>query len=335
MAANYTVAKYLGSWTPAAISFPATPNYTVSSSGTYKTVQSAVNAAIAAGGSARKYILVNPGTYTELVFIPSGPPITLYGTGDASAVKIQQKTSAPMTGTEYKALVPSANYTGSAKSWVDGCANKGSGKIGTTCSSAFIIQNVGFQGKNLTITNTYGEDNPNAGGQDQAVAVYSGADQVTLENVRMYGNQDTLWPNGTNKRFYAKNCFVEGDTDFIFGNGTAVFDNCEIRYTNARKSNGAIGAPSTESSVTYGFLFNGGSFTTTGGTNSVYFARQWPQSSLSSPVGRMIIRGANIGAHIRSVDPWKDWSSSQPVNYGSTSAPNLGEHRNTGTGAAK
>lgn len=336
VAANHTVAKYLGSWTPEAISTPSSPSYTVGSSASYKTVQSAVNAAIAAGGSTRKYILVNAGTYNEVVFVPAGVPITIYGSGAATDVKIQQKTSAPMTGTEYKALVPSANYTGSAKTWVDGCAGKGSSTIGTTCSAAFIVQNEGFQLKNLTLTNTYGEDNANSGGQDQAVALYTAADKVTLENVRLVGNQDTLWVSGTNKRVYVKNAYIAGDVDFIFGNATAVFDGCEIYYVTSRKTSGAIAAPSTESSVSYGFLFNGGSFTSSGSTtNTVYFARQWPQSSLSNPVGKMIIRNANIGSHIVSAAPWKDWSSSVKANYGTASNPYLGEYLNTGTGAAK
>lgn len=336
MAANYTVAKFLGSWTPASVSPPATPNYTVGSSATYKTVQSAVNAAIAAGGSTRKYILVNPGTYNEVVFVASGVPITLYGTGAATDVKIQQKTNSPMTGTQYKALVPSANYTGAGKTWVDGCAAKGSSIVGTTCSSAFIIQNTGFQMKNVTVTNTYGEDNANSGGADQAVAVYTAADQVSLENVRLIGNQDTLWVSGTNKRVYVKNSYIAGDVDFIFGNATAVFDSCEVYYVTGRKSSSAMAAPSTESSVTYGFLFNGGSFTSDGSLNgTIYFARQWPQSSLSSPIGKMIIRGATLGKHIVSTAPWKDWSSSQKANYGTASVPYLGEHLNSGVGAAK
>src|SRR5262249_53804920 len=145
---------------PETVNTPASPNYTVSATGTFKTVQSAINAAINAGGTARKYILVSPGTYTEMVFVPAGPPITLYGVGAASAVKIQQKTNAPMTGSQYQALVTASNYTSAGQSWVNGCAAK-SGAIGTTCSSAFVIQNTGFEAKNLTITNTYAEDNPN------------------------------------------------------------------------------------------------------------------------------------------------------------------------------
>jgi pectinesterase len=334
VAANYTVAKFLGSWTPETVNIPGSPNYTVSASGAYKTVQAAINAAINAGGSTRKYILVSPGTYTELVFVPSGPPITLYGTGAASAVKIQQKTNSPMTGSQYGALVSAGNYTSAGQSWVNGCIAKGSGTIGTTCSSAFVIQNTAFEAKNLTLTNTYAEDNPNSGGQDQAVAAYVAADQVIFDNVYLYGNQDTLWVASAGKRFYARNCYVEGDVDFIFGAGTAVFDGCQINFTAARKNGSTIGAPSTPSG-SYGFLFNGGSFTGSNGASGIYFARQWPQGGITNPIGQMIIRGAVINAFIKTSAPWKDWDSSHLVNYGTASSPYLGEYQNSGGGAAK
>ncbi|MEN3360986.1 MAG: pectinesterase, partial [Mycobacteriales bacterium] len=44
---------------------------------THTSVQAAVNAAFRAGGTARRYIGIRPGTYTGTVFIPAGgPPLT-------------------------------------------------------------------------------------------------------------------------------------------------------------------------------------------------------------------------------------------------------------------
>lgn len=319
----------------------------VSSSGTYKTVQAAVNAAIKAGGSTRKYIQVAAGTYTGLVVVPSGTPLTIYGAGSsASSTVLQLNANYAMTGTQFKAIVNASDFGSSApsavQSYYNSCVGKGSSAIGTSCTGVVVLSGASSTNMaNLTVLNSYGEDNSNANGQHQAVAVYNnGGDQVLLDNVRLIGNQDTLWvasASSTNfTRTYVRNSFIEGDTDFIFGNGTAVFDGCEIHYTGVRKSDGAIGAPSTEKANPHGFLFNGGAFTSTSGvSNSVYFGRQWPQSSGSSPVGKMIIRNANIGGHIRSAAPWKDWSSSNPVNYGTSSEPYLGEYQNTGVGAAK
>jgi len=49
----------------------------------------------------------------------------------------------------------------------------------------------------------------------------------------------------------------------------------------------------------------------------------------------MIIRNSTIGSHIVKAAPWKDWSSTVLVNYGTTTSPNLGEYQNTGAGAAQ
>jgi hypothetical protein len=80
-------------------------------------------------------------------------------------------------------------------------------------------------------------------------------------------------------------------------------------------------------------LFKGGSFTSTGATNSVYLGRQWPQNN-SASTGQTIIREVNLGAHIRTTAPWKQWVSTHPIDYGATGSWRLAEYGNTGPGAA-
>ena len=62
--------------------------------------------------------------------------------------------------------------------------------------------------------------------------------------------QDTTYFH--NGRHYIKNCYIEGDVDFIFGNATTYFDECHIHC----KSNGYVTAHKrgTESETT-GFVF--------------------------------------------------------------------------------
>ena len=76
-------------------------------------------------------------------------------------------------------------------------------------------------------------------------------DRLIFENVRVLGNQDTLYfrtPNVTTvERVYMKGCYVEGDTDFIFGRGTAVLDGCTIQSLTSRTAGGVVIAPSTDS----------------------------------------------------------------------------------------
>jgi len=331
---NYTLATFLGSWSPGSVGTKSTGDYVVSPSGPYRTVQAAVNAAITAGGSTRKYIQIKAGTYTGLVVIPSGVPLTVYGDSQTGVV-LQLGAHNVMTGSAFKSAVGNAaDFGSSAPSRVSGYYNDCGGRstLGTNCTATVVSYASQLQIKNLTIQNTYGENNAAANGQHQAVAyLNNGGDQVTLDTVRLLGNQDTLWLAGSGKRTYVRNSFIQGDVDFIFGDMTAVFDACEIRYTNARTSTGVIAAPSHVLG-NKGFLFKGGSFTTTGGSNSVSLARQWPQNG--STTGQMIVREVALGGHIKMTAPWADWNTSNRVNYGSAGNRRLAEYANTGTGAA-
>jgi pectinesterase len=96
---------------------------------THATVQQAVNAAFARGGTARRYIKILPGTYTGTVFIPAGtPPLTLYGAGRPEDVRLEYTLDATATPAEWAARVnPSGQYartrhsrcvpTTTARSW--------------------------------------------------------------------------------------------------------------------------------------------------------------------------------------------------------------------------
>jgi len=331
-------------WNPrnTVVQMPASPTYTVAKSGgTHTTIQAAIQAATLSGVTTRQYIKVMPGTYNELVIVPQGPTISLYGGGtDPSQVVIALPTAAKLTGAQYAALgnpggtVFTSSTPSSIKATYDACAGK-SGSIGTTCSSLFVVTGDNFEASNLTIQNTYDE----GGGESQAVALMVVGDRNIFNKVRLLGNQDTLYVKTTAltvvARSYFVNSFIEGDTDFIFGRGTAVFDNSQINFTRVRKSSSTIAAPSTATSNPYGFLFTRCVFTVDAGAATVSFARQWPESSSSGgTIGKVIIRESNISAYIQN-PPWAAWSSSNPVQYGTASSPYLAEYHNTGDGAAK
>jgi pectinesterase len=98
-AANQTVARHLAqagtigalttdNWNPSAGVALLTADYAVAADGStrYRSVQAAVDAAVAAGGTMRRYISVKPGIYREVVCVPAAaPPITLFGLGSAPA----------------------------------------------------------------------------------------------------------------------------------------------------------------------------------------------------------------------------------------------------------
>ncbi|MDI6101970.1 pectinesterase family protein [Actinoplanes sp. NEAU-A12] len=177
--------------TPAPTATATTGAFTVASdgSGTYRTVQAAIDA-VGAGNAARKTITIKPGTYREIVTIPANKPfITLQGGGDSSddVVIVNNRSNA--------------------------------GGYGTSGSATLFANGKEFNATNLTISNDYGEGS-------QAVAANLNADRLVFDNVRFLGAQDTLLVNSG--RAYVKGGYVEGTVDFIFGGGTAVFEGTKI-----------------------------------------------------------------------------------------------------------
>jgi len=271
-------------------------------SGDYTTVQAAVNAA--ASGST---ILIKAGNYKGAVTVPSSKTgLTFIGaTGNAADVVIHENRCA-------------------------GCDNGSGGTWGTSGSASVLLQGANFTAEDLTFANTYDEA---ANGNSQAVAVKVQGDKMVFDNVRFLGNQDTLLtdsPSATTvSRQYYHDCYVEGDVDFIFGRGTAVFDGCTIRALTrgSTSNNGYITAASTEITNPYGLLFYQCNLTSNAPANSVYLGRPWPAGGSTTARGQVLYRESTIAAHIRTAEPWSDMSGLAWEDA------RLREYLNTGPGA--
>ncbi|WP_230771597.1 pectinesterase family protein [Sphingomonas sp. Leaf4] len=166
----------------------------------FTTISAAVAALPASGGTIR----IPPGVYTETLNITRSN-VRLIGTGDdASDVVITGNRSAtkidPATGQPY----------------------------GTSGSYTVAVEGDDVYLSNLTIQNTADDEAPNYGANAQAVALYSKGDRAVYRAVRVLGGQDTLYL-GNLGRAYFSNCYVEGNIDYIFGNGKAVFDGCTLK----------------------------------------------------------------------------------------------------------
>lgn len=115
---------------------------------------------------------------------------------------------------------------------------------------------------NISIENTY----PYADGTDQqADALAILADNVSVTNITLLGYQDTLFVDAADKDDFSPDitthqhfscCHIEGNVDFIYGCGAAIFDDCDIigRYT-PYKADGCFTAPRTHADAEYGFIF--------------------------------------------------------------------------------
>lgn len=333
-------------WAPPPVGDVATFTPTVvvaaDGSGTHTTLQAAFDAVPAAApGAARTYILVKPGTYRGTACANGKAPITLYGAGtDASAVTFVDGHY----NAEAKAVGTPANP----------CNPNASGAThGTSGSASIAIYSDDFHARNVTFANDamqavdHGAGYPagaSGSGGAQAVALMTQGDRLVFENVRVVGHQDSLYvktPNtGTVSRAMFRDCHVEGDVDFIFGRGTAVFENCEIRYVSTRLPVGAstaMLAPSTSPLHPHGMLFVRSRFTADAGAaaGKTYLGRAWdegvnrttnPYVAGTSPNGQLLIRESEIGAHVQPEAPWttstsgRDWSAD---------GNRLAEYRNT------
>lgn len=120
----------------------------------------------------------------------------------------------------------------------------------------------GFIAYNLTIENTAG---PTWG---PAQALLQEGDKSIYINCRIIANQDTYFNRKI--RSYCKNCYFEGTVDFIFGEGTIVFEDC-ILFS---KGGSAITAASTKEYVNYGYVFRNCHVVSKKGTTT-HLGRPW------------------------------------------------------------
>ncbi len=243
--------------------------------------------------------------------------------------------------------------------------NNATATVGSMSNSATLTIKAirGFQMKNVTVSNDYVEGS--ATGNQSAVAMLLQSDQSQFENVRFLGNIATLYVKSASEsvaaRSYFRDCYIEGDQDFIMGRGTAVFDHCEIKVLTARQATGgSIGYPSTLVFNRYGFLFDSCKFTADTGATGIALGRQWVEQGDTTAtngwaVGKMVVRNSTLGAHLAGAAPWsstgartttpKDPAGTTPVllytsddyfpaGVGPVPAePFVAEYRNTGPGA--
>lgn len=150
-------------------------------------------------------------------------------------------------------------------------------KVGTTGSSTVrvLASANGFKAVGVTFVNSH-QRNPQA--QNQAVAFKAECSNVILENCRFISNQDTLYLDfGTDN--LVKNCYIEGDVDFIFGSADVLFLDCKIHAKPYTKS--YYTAPDTFINRTYGFVFVNCVFTTE--SEETYLGRRWyPSGALET-----------------------------------------------------
>jgi len=175
------------------------------------------------------------------------------------------------------------------------------GRNSTFHTPTVLVQGNDFYAVNLTIENTAGE-------VGQAVALAVNADRVFIENCTITGNQDTLYTTGEGFKQYYKDCYIEGTTDFIFGQATALFENCTIHS----KGNSFITAASTPKGVRFGYVFKNCTLSADKGTTEVYLGRPW------RTYAKTVFINCYMGDHIlpEGWDNWENEKAEREALYG-------------------
>ncbi|XP_037043383.1 pectinesterase 31-like [Bradysia coprophila] len=239
-------------------------------SGNFTTIQAAVNA-VRDLSQVQVEIYVKPGNYQEKLIIPSWKTkISLIGENRSTTI------------------VSNADYTGKPRPFPD---PTGQTVFNTFTSYTVLVQGDDFRASNLTFENV-------AGQVGQAVALHVEGDRAVFRDCAILGNQDTIYAASQNSRQYYSNCYIEGTTDFIFGEATAIFDNCLIRTLR----NSYITAASTRPETKFGFVLRNCTIISATDVTSVYLGRPW------RPHAKTVFLNTTMGSFINP-SGWHNWGS--------------------------
>lgn len=212
--------------------------------------------------------------------------------------------------------------------------NKSAGDSNGTFNSATVnVRADDFAAENLTFANDFNATHQQVSQGSQALALSVTADRAQFRNVRLLGNQDTLYvgSKGCNPgngepcvptRQYFESCYIEGNVDFIFGDGKAWFENCEIHSTPHQ--GGYITAQGKHyASEDSAFVFDHCRLTAAPGVKDVWLGRPWRAWAT------VTFANTEMGDHVAPAG-WREWHPGE-TNYLETTS--YAEYRSSGPGA--
>ncbi|EOA15166.1 hypothetical protein CARUB_v10028546mg [Capsella rubella] len=255
------------------------------------TVQGAVDM-VPYSNSQRVKIFILPGFYREKVSVPRSKP--------------------------YISFIGNESYAeDTVISWSDKASDLDSdGKeLGTYRTASVSIESDFFCATAITFENTVVAEAGEKG--KQAVALRIIGDKAVFYKVRVLGSQDTLFDESGSHYFYQ--CYIQGNVDFIFGNGKSLYQDCDIHSTAKRY--GAIAAHHRDSETEdTGFSFVNCDIN---GTGMVYLGRAWGNYS------RTVYSNCFIADIITPVgwSDWKDPERQRKVMFGEYNCRGRGAER--------
>ncbi len=235
-----------------AVSVPFSETLYVGADKDYKTVSAAVSAVsnMTRTNNERVTIKIDPGEYREQVYV-TVPNITLESNGgnrDNTKITWYYGIGYKYYSTVESIYNPYADYDKYEKG--DVIKYWGSAVITTGTATGFNAKNICFENSfNKYMTDEEIVDGVEVNGREsikvvrkettvvdskaateRAAAYVNYADQTEFLNCSFIGSQDTLYTCNVNYKAYYKNCYIEGMTDYIYGNGDVIFDGCELNW---------------------------------------------------------------------------------------------------------
>ncbi len=174
---------------PSAPSSTTALDVALDGSGDFCSLQGALDA-LPSGNMASSTIELGIGTYRGIVYFTGKRNVRIRGADRKGVV---------LAGTNNNNLNPST---------------RGRALIGADNADGLVVEN-------LTIHNL----TPQGGSQAEALRLQN-CDQCEVRDADILSLQDTLLWSG---RIYAKNCYIAGNVDFVWGDGVVYFDSCEIK----------------------------------------------------------------------------------------------------------
>lgn len=219
-------------------------------------------------------------------------------------------------------------------------------KRGTFRTASVRVDAPDFTAKHVTFQNDAGFGHT----VGQAIALYVDGDRCFFEDCALLASQDTLFtaplpldpvkPNGKGPgehkprirgRHLFYRCFLQGDVDFIFGSGTAYFEECTVfsKMPGDRRPPespeeeaiyGYVTAASTHPGFPYGYVLHRCKLTGDCPKGTVYLGRPWKEYA------KTVFIECELGEHIHPLG-WHDWGKTHGNFY-------YGEYASTGPGAS-
>ena len=253
-------------------------------SGDFTTVQEAINA-VPGNRSTQTVVFIKSGTYKEKLNVAA------------------DKKNLKLLGESYENTI--LTYDDHAKKTRDYASTR--------------IYADDFSATNVTFQNTIDSRK----GGSQAAALRVDGDRSVFYRCKIMGFQDTYYTGG-NKRSYHKECIIEGTTDFIYGDGIALFEGCTIinrkdSHITAHSQKLKNGKPVNK----YGYVFKNCDI-------KVHTEEKVSNASLGRPWGnaaRVVYLNCRLGAHIRN-EGWSEWRGRE--NHTTAS---YAEYKNIGPGS--